>query len=202
MVCLNPSCVSGGLFSSKHLAPRTLLPLAACPPGPHGDPSERPAASEAAAPRLRAATCCLLCGSGAEATQSCLYLEERQPAAGEGSGKSLSIRAGKCKCNSPGRLKSSCSETEGSLGACSSPPRRGHAGCGTRHSDSVHPWVYPARSKPWFRLNTASAIGESLLDPLEVSRVWISEACSRGAPKCRGRQSKVWRAVFFFYYYF
>lgn len=54
----------------------------------------------------------------------------------------------------------------------------------------------------FFRLNTASAIGESLLDPLEVSRVWISEACSRRAPKCRGRQSKVWRAVFFLFFNF
>jgi len=48
---------------------------------------------------------------------------------------------------------------------------RGH---GAEQQDVV---VYSARSKPWLRLNTASAIRESLLDTLEVSRAWISEAC-------------------------
>lgn len=43
--------------------------------------------------------------------------------------------------------------------------------------------VYSARPKLWLRLNTASATSESLLDPLEVSRAWISKACCRGALK-------------------
>lgn len=55
--------------------------------------------------------------------------------------------------------------------------------------------VYSSRSKPSLRLNTASAISESLLDPLEVSRAWISEACCLEALKCCGRQSKVWQVL-------
>lgn len=174
--CENPSCFEGAaairriVFCFQRDSPSTL-PLGLSShllhvlrAQQHGDSSCGPSAPpsalhEMAAPRLRAATCCLLCGSGAQATRCSVYLEERHPAAGgERSSKSLSIRAGKCKCNSPGRVKSFCTKTKGSFGVCSSPPDWGHAGCVKRHGDSVHLWaqraeqldavVYPARSKP------------------------------------------------------
>lgn len=57
-----------------------------------------------------------------------IYLEERNPAVGEErDGKSLSIQLGKCKFNSPVRMKSFCTQTKGSFGVYSLPPDWGCA---------------------------------------------------------------------------
>lgn len=51
-----------------------------------------------------------------------VYLEERNPAAGEErGGKSVSIQPGKCKFNSPDCVKSFCTQTEGSFRVYSLP---------------------------------------------------------------------------------
>lgn len=57
-----------------------------------------------------------------------VYLEERNPAAGEErGGKSLSIQPGTHKFNSPDHVKSFCTQTKGSFGVYSSPPDWGRA---------------------------------------------------------------------------
>lgn len=54
-----------------------------------------------------------------------LYLEERNPAAGEErAGKSLSIQLGKHKFKRPDHMKTFCSQTRGSFGVYSWPPDR------------------------------------------------------------------------------
>lgn len=57
-----------------------------------------------------------------------LYLEGRNPAAGEErGGKSLSVQLGGHKFKGPDHVKTFCSQTRGGFGGCSWPPDRGCA---------------------------------------------------------------------------